>query len=74
MGNSRNRFPARRRFLKQSTVLTASVVALPLPRVGQAAEPADPAAAPAQQGRQAAARPRRRLRDPSGGGPATNGS
>jgi len=29
MANHRNRFPARRRFLKQSTVLTASVVALP---------------------------------------------
>lgn len=29
MANHRNRFPARRRFLKQSTALTASVVALP---------------------------------------------
>lgn len=29
MANHRNRFPARRRFLKQSTALTATMVALP---------------------------------------------
>jgi hypothetical protein len=37
MANHRNRFPARRRFLKQSTALTATVVALPLPRLAGAA-------------------------------------
>jgi hypothetical protein len=37
MANHRNRFPARRRFLKQSTALTATVVALPLPRLARAA-------------------------------------
>ena len=36
MANHRNRFPARRRFLKQSTALTATVVALPLPRLADA--------------------------------------
>ena len=36
MANHRNRFPARRRFLKQSTALTATVVALPLPRLARA--------------------------------------
>jgi len=36
MPNHRNRFPARRRFLKQSTALTATVVALPLPRLAAA--------------------------------------
>ncbi len=41
MANHRNRFPARRRFLKQSTALTASVVALPhLARATTAGEPA----------------------------------
>jgi hypothetical protein len=40
MANHRNRFPARRRFLKQSTALTATVVALPLPALANA-EPAD---------------------------------
>ena len=29
MANHRNRFPARRRFLKQSTALTATMMALP---------------------------------------------
>jgi hypothetical protein len=38
MANHRNRFPARRRFLKQSTALTATVVALPLPRLAGAAQ------------------------------------
>jgi len=44
MANHRNRFPARRRFLKQSTALTATVVALPLPRLtsAQQAEPTPP--------------------------------
>lgn len=35
MPNHRNRFPARRRFLKQSTALTATVVALPLPALAR---------------------------------------
>jgi hypothetical protein len=38
MPNHRNRFPARRRFLKQSTALTATVVALPLPQLARAGE------------------------------------
>jgi hypothetical protein len=51
MPNHRNRFPARRRFLKQSTALTATVVALPLPALARTnadatvppeAEPAQP--------------------------------
>jgi hypothetical protein len=36
MPNHRNRFPARRRFLKQTTALTATVVALPLPSLASA--------------------------------------
>lgn len=40
MPNHRNRYPARRRFLKQSTALTAAAVALPLPRLAQAKSPA----------------------------------
>lgn len=46
MANHRNRFPARRRFLKQSTALT--VVALPLPRLAgaRAGEKNDEAAKP----------------------------
>ena len=40
MANHRNRFPGRRRFLKQSTALTATVVALPLPRLTGAQQPA----------------------------------
>jgi len=36
MPNHRNRFPARRRFLKQTTALTATVVALPLPSLAGA--------------------------------------
>ncbi|HTT13708.1 MAG TPA: twin-arginine translocation signal domain-containing protein [Burkholderiaceae bacterium] len=43
MANHRNRFPARRRFLKQSTALTATVVALPLPRLARARSEAGPA-------------------------------
>lgn len=42
MANHRNRFPARRRFLKQSTALTATVVALPLPRLTSAQSQATP--------------------------------
>ena len=42
MPNHRNRFPARRRFLKQSTALTASVVALPLPRLASAQSESKP--------------------------------
>jgi hypothetical protein len=44
MANHRNRFPARRRFLKQSTALTATMVALPhLARAtDKGAPPADP--------------------------------
>jgi hypothetical protein len=44
MANHRNRFPARRRFLKQSTALTATMVALPhLARATEdGAQPADP--------------------------------
>lgn len=40
MANHRNRFPARRRFLKQSTALTATMVALP--HLARAAEPSAP--------------------------------
>jgi hypothetical protein len=47
MANYRNRYPARRRFLKQSTALTAAAVALPLPRVTQAKSPPDHKAQPA---------------------------
>ncbi|MCS7100280.1 MAG: twin-arginine translocation signal domain-containing protein [Burkholderiaceae bacterium] len=36
MPNTRNRYPARRRFLKQSTALTAVAVALPLPPLAAA--------------------------------------
>jgi hypothetical protein len=57
MANHRNRFPARRRFLKQSTALTATVVALPLPSLGQA-EPA--AQQDAASGKREALQPRRR--------------
>jgi hypothetical protein len=52
MPNHRNRFPARRRFLKQSTALTATVVALPLPRLApaqsQPTTPQEGAPTPAQ--------------------------
>jgi hypothetical protein len=41
MANHRNRFPARRRFLKQSTALTATVVALPLPGLARAGKDPD---------------------------------
>jgi len=53
MANHRNRFPARRRFLKQSTVLTATVVALPLPQLARAGTepPADASRAPSQRRR-----------------------
>ncbi len=37
MANHRNRFPARRRFLKQSTALSATVA---LPSLARAAQPA----------------------------------
>jgi hypothetical protein len=68
MANHRNRFPARRRFLKQSTALTASVVALPLPALGRA-QPSDAPVspdekrdigAPAQNAPQPTPLPRRR--------------
>lgn len=60
MANHRNRFPARRRFLKQSTMLTATVVALPLPSLAQA-EPAAPQdAASGKPGDKHAPSPRRR--------------
>jgi len=43
MANHRNRFPARRRFLKQSTALTAATV-VALPRLASArTEPITPA-------------------------------
>jgi len=42
MPNHRNRFPARRRFLKQSTALTATVVALPLPLAAAQTQPTPP--------------------------------
>lgn len=50
MPNHRNRFPGRRRFLKQSTALTATVVALPLPALARTGEDAGvpPDAEPAQ--------------------------
>ena len=58
MANHRNRFPARRRFLKQSTVLTATMVALPhLARAkGDAAPPADATTADPQNAATNAAR------------------
>ena len=43
MANHRNRFPARRQFLKQSTALTATVVALPLPGLARARPQGGPA-------------------------------
>jgi len=50
MPNHRNRFPGRRRFLKQSTALTATVVALPLPRLAAARSRPTP---PQESGRNA---------------------
>jgi hypothetical protein len=53
MANHRNRYPARRRFLKQSTALTAAAVALPLPRLAQAKSTAEQKAQPAGKRRRA---------------------
>lgn len=58
MGNHRNRFPARRRFLKQSAALSAGAVAVgaPLLALGQTTgetQPAQPAAGPVQPARPA---------------------
>jgi hypothetical protein len=71
MANHRNRFPARRRFLKQSTVLTATMVALPhLARAkGDPAPPADATTADPQNAATTAGDPLRapaprRARDP----------
>jgi hypothetical protein len=67
MANHRNRFPARRSFLKQSTALTASVVALPLPRLARAqSTPAPPEESVREQplkGQEQARAPQRRRRD-----------
>lgn len=65
MPNLRNRYPARRRFLKQSAALTATVsLAAPLLVVAQPAQPAtaepqpaQPAAGKPQPARLAAAQP-----------------
>ena len=67
MANHRNRFPARRRFLKQSTALTASVVALPLPHLARAQsvpEPSDETVRePPLKGHEQAQAQQRRQRD-----------
>jgi hypothetical protein len=66
MANHRNRFPARRRFLKQSTALTATVVALP--RLARARPDEAPADRPGQPGAKQAGSaplvPTRRRREP----------
>ena len=69
MPNLRNRFPARRRFLKQSAALTASAsLAAPMLVVAREPQPAPPPAepaAPAGQPQAGAPTPdRRRLRTP----------
>lgn len=61
MVNLRNRFPARRRFLKQSAALTASaslatsVLAIAQPGRAKAGSPAQPAATPARAAQPAGA-------------------
>lgn len=58
MANHRNRFPARRRFLKQSTALSATVA---LPHLARAAQPVPPAQ---EDGTPQPAAPVRRTREP----------
>jgi|GEM_PF-2402180 len=55
MPNLRNRYPARRRFLKQSAALTATVsLAAPLLVVAQTAQPAASEPQPAASGQDSA--------------------
>jgi hypothetical protein len=51
MPNYRNRYPARRRFLKQSGALTAAAVALPLPRLASPSDSASADVKPAPAGK-----------------------
>lgn len=61
MANHRNRFPARRRFLKQSTALSATVA---LPHLARAAQPAPSPQEDSTPGAVPPAQPVRRTREP----------